>query len=98
MPYFIETFERPGTGELRAEVRPRHLDYLASIGSRLLACGAKLDERTGAATGSVYLVDVGTRDAAQAIVDADPFAEAGLIERVRVEPFRVAVLDGTSRR
>ena len=40
MPYMIETFDKPDTGELRQELRPAHLDYLEDNKKLLLACGA----------------------------------------------------------
>ena len=92
MPYFIQTFDKPDTGEIRAQVRPEHLRYLDETKNVLLACGAKLSETDGSPTGSVYLVDVDTYEEAQAYVAADPFAKAELFREVQIEPWRAAFL------
>ena len=95
MPYLISTFDRPGTGELRAEIRPAHLRYLDSTKHLLIACGAKLDE-DGVATGSLYLVDVETRAEAEEYIAGDPFAQADMFREVQIERWRKAFVDGKS--
>lgn len=96
MPYFIETTDRAGTAATRAELRPAHLDYLRAQAALLLACGAKLDDEGENADGSVYIVDVETRDEAQAFIDADPFTRGDLFESVRIRRWRKAVLAGVA--
>ena len=44
MPYMIETFDRPGSLDVRRANRAEHLVYLDRIKARLLACGAKLND------------------------------------------------------
>ena len=92
MAYFIQTSDRAGTEAKRLEIRPAHLRYLDSTKDLLLACGAKLDE-DGKATGSVYLVDVETREEAEAYLAGDPFAQADLFGEVQIEQWRKAFLD-----
>lgn len=96
MPYFIQTFDKEGTQELRAEHRRRHLDYLESTKAQLLACGAKLSETDGEPTGGLYLLDVDTYAEAKAYIEADPFSEVDLFREVSIEPWRKAFLDGKS--
>lgn len=94
MPFFVETFDKPGSYDLRVELRPAHLEYLAEIGTLLLACGAKLSDDGDTADGGVYLLDVNTREEAQAVIDADPFTRGGLFDRVHVQRWRQAYLGG----
>lgn len=96
MPYMIETFDKPDTGELRQKLRPSHLEYLENNKKLLLACGAKLQEDGVTGTGSFYIVDVDTRDEAQAFIDADPFTSGGLFERIEINRWRKAYLNGES--
>ena len=42
MPYLIETYDRPGHAQTRADHRPAHIAYLDTNKASLLACGAKL--------------------------------------------------------
>jgi len=96
MPFFVETFDRPDSYDLRLQLRPAHLEYLSEIGPMLLACGAKLSDDGETADGGVYLLDVETREEAQAVIDADPFTRGGLFDRVHVQRWRKAYLDGRS--
>ncbi|MFI0473247.1 YciI family protein [Halomonas sp. HMF6819] len=94
MPYMIETFDKPGQHALRLEVRDDHLAYLETHKERLLACGAKLSDDGAHADGGLYLVDCETREQAQALIDDDPFSQAGLFERVVICRWRKAYLNG----
>ena len=88
MPFLIDTTDRPGTASLREEIRPAHLDYLVASTSMLLAAGAKLSDDGKTALGSFYIVDTDSRAGAQAFIDADPFAVAGLFETIVITNWR----------
>lgn len=94
MPWMIETFDKEGCADLRSQLRPVHLDYLEANKVLLLACGAKLDDAGQAASGGLYLLDVDSREEAQAFIEADPFHQGGLFQRVEVLRWRKAYLDG----
>jgi uncharacterized protein YciI len=94
MPYMIETWDKPGTLDLRAQLRPAHLEYLDANKALLIACGAKLDEAGNAMGGGLYVVDLDNRDAAQKFIEADPFHMGGLFERVNINRWRKAYVDG----
>lgn len=96
MPYMIDTFDKPDTGELRQKLRPAHLDYLEQNKKLLLACGAKLLDDGVTGTGSFYILDVETREEAQAFIDADPFASGGLFDRIVINRWRKAYLNRES--
>lgn len=96
MPYMIETFDKPDTGELRQQLRPSHLEYLEKNKKLLLACGAKLLDDGVTGTGSFYIVDVETREEAEAFIDGDPFTAGGLFERIEINRWRKAYLNGES--
>ncbi len=94
MPYIIETFDKPNHQEMRQQHRAKHLEYLAANKQLLLACGAKLQDDGKDAGGGLYIVDVETREAAQQFIDADPFAQADLFDRVTITRWRKAYVDG----
>jgi len=96
VPYFIETFDSPDRGHIRANHYQEHLDFLAENAALLLACGAKLDDAGEKASGGVYLVDVETRREADALIRQDPFYENGLFRKVQITRWRKAYLDGQS--
>lgn len=94
MPYMIETFDKPGTLDLRAATRDAHLAFLAEHAPLLLACGAKLDDKGNTAGGGLYVVALDSRAEAEAFIAADPFFKAGLFERVVIQRWRKAYVDG----
>lgn len=85
--------DRPGAQELRAATRPVHLAYLDSRVAELVEGGAMLGA-DGQACGSLLLIDVADRAAAEAFAAADPYAKAGLFESTVIRPFRGVFKDG----
>lgn len=94
MPYMIETWDKPDHQQLRRETRDEHLEFLAAHAVRLLACGAKLNDDGSDAGGGIYILDVGTREAAEQFIRADPFSRADLFREVRITRWRQAYLAG----
>ena len=92
MPYIIETFDKPGQGEARLTHRAAHLAYLEQHAHSLLACGAKLHDDGADLGGGLYLVDLETRESARAFIEADPFFQAGLFDKVSITRWRKAWL------
>lgn len=93
MPYLIETFIPPTHDAMRNATRPTHVAYLEAHVDVVLAAGAKLRDDGTVGDGSFYLLDVETREEAERFVAADPFAQAGLIERMTVTRMRKAFFD-----
>jgi hypothetical protein len=92
----IETFDRPGSLDLRAATRDTHLAFLEANKHLLLACGAKLNDDGSTAGGGLYVVDLDTRAEAEAFIAADPFTSAGLFDRVVITRWRKAYVDGVN--
>jgi len=94
MPYIIETFDKPEHQAIRQAHRPAHLDFLARNAGLLLACGAKLQDDGSDMGGGLYVVDLDTREAAQAFIESDPFYQADLFAQVRITRWRKAYVAG----
>jgi len=94
MPYIIETFDKPDHQSVRQAHRPAHLEYLDANKALLLVCGAKLHDDGRDAGGGLYVVDLDTREQAEAFIAADPFAKADLFERVTITRWRKAYVAG----
>lgn len=94
MPYIIETFDKPEHQAVRQAHRPAHLDFLAHNAALLLACGAKLQDDGSDMGGGLYVVDLDTREAAQAFIESDPFYQADLFAQVRITRWRKAYVAG----
>ena len=96
MPYIIETWDKPDHQSVRQANRADHLQFLEANASKLLACGAKLNDDGSDQGGGLYIVDTEDRAEAEAFIAADPFSKADLFERVLVTRWRKAYVDGKS--
>jgi len=93
MPYLIDATDGPGQAELRQKIRPDHLGYLQANVHLIIAAGAKLSDDGATALGSLYLLDVDDRRAAEVFIAADPYSEAGVFETVTVTRWRKGFFD-----
>lgn len=74
--------DKPGALALRMDNRADHLAYVERTGF-VAQAGPLLDD-DGGMIGSLIILDVTDRAAAQAWADGDPYAQAGLFERVEI--------------
>ena len=86
MHYVIHALDRSDAGDLRVRTRPDHLAYLS--GFEVTFGGPLLDD-DGQMCGSLIVLNVDTREAAEEFAAGDPYAEAGLFERVTITGFRL---------
>ena len=87
MHFVILCQDKPDGFDLRAEIRPAHLDYLKSQDAVLLAAGPFLDDQERM-IGSMLIVDVASEAEAKAFAAGDPFAKAGLFVATEVKRWR----------
>ena len=83
--------DRPGTRELRAEMRERHRRYLRAPGGHDVVVrlgGPTLEETSGAMNGTLLVVEAASIDAVRAFVADDPYSQAGLFAAVEIRPWR----------
>ena len=85
MPHVIHALDRADAGDLRAVTRPEHLAYVEGFD---VLYGGPLLEDDGRMCGSLIVLDVNTREAAEEFAAGDPYAVAGLFERVTITGFR----------
>lgn len=89
MPYVLICRDAPGKLGVRQATREAHLAYAADSGLVSLA-GPFLDE-AGQMCGSLIVLAVEDREAAQAFADNDPYRLAGLFESVEILPWKRAI-------
>lgn len=87
MLYVIHCFDKPGQLQLRMDNRPAHVDYLKSFGDKLQAAGPTLDAEEKMA-GSVVILELESLAAAEEFAGNDPYAKAGLFEKVIIQPWK----------
>ena len=90
MLFMVAAFDRPGMLEARLRVRPEHLDYLRSLGDRIKIGGGMLNEDEQP-LGSLLIVEADDRPAVEALLADDPYAKAGVFERIDIRPWRAVL-------
>lgn len=91
MPLFVlSCLDKPDSLALRMATREAHLAYVRPQLAVLKLGGPLLDE-AGDMTGSLMIVEVADRAAAEAFSANDPYTRAGLWQRVEITPFRVTL-------
>ena len=91
MPLFVLTcIDRPNALPVRMGAREAHLAYVRERLGQVKLGGPLLDDN-GDMAGSLLILEVEDRAAAEAFSRDDPYALAGLFERVEIRPFRITV-------
>lgn len=93
MLFAILCTDRPGGLDLRLATRPAHLAFLTTYQTLIVHGGPTLD-LDGRPCGSLLLIDVEDRAAAEGFAAQDPYAKAGLFESTVIRAFRTVFKDG----
>ena len=93
MQIIITAYDGQNMLEKRMEVRPRHLQNLATIKGKILCAGGLLDEE-GKMKGSVMVIDFDSRESLDEYLKSEPYIMEKVWEKVTVESMNVVVLNG----
>ena len=88
MLYAVHCVDAKGVDELRNKHLAPHKAYLVGQKHILVVGGALFTEGTDETLGSLYIVNVANRQAAEDFSKADPFTEAGVFGTVTVTAMR----------
>lgn len=88
MNFVLYCVDKPGHGQVRADNRPAHLDYLKSKLDQIVIAGPMLDDDGESVLGSLLVIEAADRAEAEAFATGDPYAKAGLFESVTVKAYR----------
>ncbi len=80
--------DKPGHLPVRMETRPAHVEWLNGLNAAgtLKMAGPFLDPE-GKPCGSLVVIKAESQAEAEALAAADPYAKAGLFEKVEIKPF-----------
>ncbi|MCK0140117.1 YciI family protein [Aliiroseovarius sp. F47248L] len=81
--------DKPGAIDIRKANRDAHLAYIKDTG--VVAQAGPFLDADGVMCGSLVILDVAGRDAAQTWADGDPYAKAGLFSDVRIEQWNKVI-------
>jgi uncharacterized protein YciI len=91
MPLFaLHCVDRPGALQVRLGAREAHLAYVRERLDQVKLAGPMLDE-AGEMAGSLLILDVADRAAAEAFNAQDPYTLAGLWDRVDIKAFKASI-------
>ena len=95
MPWLIVSNDSEMGPAIRAdeEVMAAHWQYELSIKDRVIAAGSLRTDDGVTPTGSLLILDVETREEAQALIDADPATRAGLRSEISIRYWNWAILN-----
>lgn len=89
MLYIIYGEDREdGAAAIRQAKTPEHLAYLDRHKHAIVLAGALLTDDAGKRVGSVSVINVKDRAAAEAFVAAEPFRNAGLYRSIKISRMR----------
>ena len=93
MLFSVIRIDKLNSVALRQSTRPKHLVYLERVMPCITTGGALLDDQ-GQQIGSILIIDVADRAAAEEFAATDPFVPAGLFASTHIAPFRQVFRDG----
>jgi len=93
MLFAVIRHDKPNSLDLRLSERPKHLVYLETVLDKIMYGGALLDD-AGKQVGSILIIDVADKAAADAFAVADPYVDAGLFASTSIRQFRQVFKDG----
>jgi hypothetical protein len=88
MLYIIYQEDKPDAAAIRAATKDAHLAYLERHKDILVLGGALLEDDGIGRLGSVLVINVGNRAAAEAFSADEPFRKAGLFKSVKITRMR----------
>jgi len=89
MRFALTCLDKPGALPIRMANRQAHLDYIAATGVVEMA-GPFLDEAEQM-VGSLIVLEVADRSAAEAWAWGDPYAAAGLFDSVSIRAWKKVI-------
>lgn len=93
MLFAIVCLDKPASLDLRLATRAQHIAYLQTYAKCLVEAGPLLDH-DGRPCGSLLMVDVVDRAAAEGFAESDPYSKTGLFESVKIRQYRSVFRDG----
>lgn len=89
MYYAVSCYDKDNSLDLRMATREKHLAFSANAGARIIVGGALLGA-DDSMIGSHLIIEAEDRAALDAFLATDPYAIAGLFEKVTVKPMKIA--------
>lgn len=91
MIFIARISDNDGVAEQRAALRDEHLAFLRANEDTIKLAGSVHDGTTDdPALGGMWIVNAGSRDAAIAVIESDPFFKAGIRSGYTLQAWKLA--------
>ena len=87
MIFAILLMDRPGTAELRIQVRPEHRAYLGKLADKMAFAGPLTSEDGKTTVGSLLVMDFPSKADVETWLADEPFTKAGVYEKPVIHVF-----------
>ena len=87
MIFTIFLMDKPGTADLRAQIRPEHRAYLAKQADRMAFAGPLTSDDGKTTLGSLLVMDFENRHELENWLKEEPFTVAGVYEKPVIHVF-----------
>lgn len=88
MLFAITCLDKPDSLELRLANRAAHLEYSRGNTDKMLVGGPLLADDGQTMIGSLLIIDLPDRAAAEALMANDPYTRAGLFDSITIRPYK----------
>ena len=92
MQFVITAYDGAGMLEKRLAVRSRHLENMKKYQEHVLCAGGLLDEE-GKMKGSLLVMEFGSREELDGYLNAEPYIQEKVWEKVQVERMNTVILE-----
>jgi uncharacterized protein YciI len=89
--YVLICEDRKDSLDVRLANREKHLAFIGELGEKVSLAGPMLSDDGESMVGSVLIIEADSADEIRSIADSDPYALAGLFEKVTIRPFRQVI-------
>jgi len=95
MPWLVVSNDSENSAAIRADrsVMDAHWQYELSIKNLIIAAGSLRTDDAKTPTGSLLILDVDSREEAQALIDGDPATRAGLRGEISIRYWNQAIMN-----
>ncbi len=91
MLFVLICYDRAGAQDVRMANRSAHLDFVAASNGKVKVGGPMLSDDGETMIGSILIIEADSLSEAQSWSALDPYARAGLFERVDIHPWKWVV-------
>lgn len=88
MLFAFYCLDKEGHANVRTENREAHVAYLKENSEKIVTAGPLLNDAGTDMVGSLLVLDLADREAADAFAASDPYAKAGLFRSVEIRPWK----------